>query len=85
MAGATPHLKVDGDIEPAQEMVMLCNDNWCGILLCSPADPGQAVMTATRQCNNGDLWKIAITEDDQEIPLLNCVELLQREGNMILV
>ncbi len=75
----------DKPMETGQEMVVLCNDNWCGILFCSPADPGQAVMIATRQRNDGDLWKTAFLEDDREVPLLNCVELLQREGNMILV
>ena len=75
----------DKPMETGHEMVVLCNDNWCGILFCSPADPGQAVMVATRQRNDGDLWKTAFLEDDREVPLLNCVELLQREGNMILV
>lgn len=72
-------------METGKEMLVLCNDNWCGILLCSPAEPGQAVMIANQQSNNGDLWKMAFTEDDRQVPLLNCLELLQREGNMILV
>lgn len=75
----------DKPMENGQEMLVLCNHNWCGILLCTAAEPGQAAMIANRQCNDGDLWKMACTEDGRELPLLNCVALLQREGNMILV
>lgn len=76
---------LDKPMETAKEMLVLCNGNWCGILLCSPVNPWEANMIAIRRFNDGDLWKMALTEDDREIPLLNSIELLKREGNMVLV
>lgn len=74
----------DKPMESGKEMLVLCDGNWCGILLCSPANPDKALMIAQLRKNNGDLWKLAVTEEEREIPLLNSIELLKREGNMVL-
>ena len=69
--------------EKEQETLVLCSGNWCGILLCSPAEKPNAVMVGRKQLNNGDLYQTAYTEDGQEFPLLNSVEILKREGHLV--
>jgi len=72
-----------GELE--QEALVLCNGNWCGVLFCSPAGNGRAVMVAKRQLNDGDLYRIAYTKEGERFSLLNTVELLKREGHMVVV
>jgi len=72
-----------GDQE--QEALVLCNGNWCGVLFCSPASNERAVMVAKQQMNDGDLYQTAYTKGGEKFSLLNTVELLKREGHMVVV
>jgi hypothetical protein len=69
--------------EGETEMLVLCNGNWCGILFCTPFEPSSSIMVGFQPINNGDLSKTAVTEKNDAFPLLNTVELLKREGHMV--
>lgn len=71
--------------ESETEMLVLCNGNWCGILFCTPFKQSSSVMVGFQPINNGDLSKTAVTENNDSIPLLNTVELLKREGHMVVI
>ena len=68
----------------ANELLVVCHGQWCGVVLCSEVYAETKTMEKFRKDRNGDIAGIAFTADGEEVPLLNVVPVLRREGFLVM-
>lgn len=66
--------------ENSSAIVIISNGKWHGALCCSTVADGPINMTKFKKAKNGDVAGIGFLESGEEVPLLNAVSLLAREG-----
>ncbi|MFZ5759534.1 MAG: hypothetical protein ACOY32_07890 [Thermodesulfobacteriota bacterium] len=71
--------------ENGQVLVFVTNGQWNGVLVCSEVDREPVTMVKFRKAKNGDFVGIGYAENGVELPLLNAVSVLRREGFLTMV
>ncbi|MFH1217802.1 MAG: hypothetical protein V1706_15005 [Pseudomonadota bacterium] len=66
-------------------LVFVNNGQWNGVLVCSQVEKETLTMVKFRKAKNGDFVGIGYGEDGAELPLLNAVSVLRREGFLTMV
>jgi hypothetical protein len=69
--------------EQAAALLVLSHGNWHGVLLCAETRGESCLMVKFRRSPNGDIDGIGYLEDDRELPVVNLVDLLRREGFLL--
>jgi len=71
--------------ENASQLVFVTNGQWNGVIVCSDVAREPVTMVKFRNAKNGDFVGVGFTEDGRELPLLNVVSILRREGFLTMV
>lgn len=71
--------------ENGQVLVFVTNGQWNGVLVCSEVEREPVTMVKFRKAKNGDFVGIGYAENGVELPLLNAVSVLRREGFLTMV
>lgn len=71
--------------ENATNLVVLSHGQWHGVIFCSDVADKVTTMVKFKKAKNGDIAGIGLVENNHEIPLLNVVSLLTREGFLAMV
>lgn len=66
--------------EEAAMLVVVSNGNWHGVIFCRTLAQEAAPLLSLALAKNGDIVGPARLGEDQELPLLNISQLLEREG-----
>ena len=66
--------------EEATMLVVVSNGNWHGVILCRSLEQKAVPLLSLARAKNGDIFGPARLGEDQELPLLNIGQLLEREG-----
>ncbi len=65
-------------------LMIISNGNWHGALACDDILGADQVMTQFAKQQNGDLAGVAYLEDGRQIPLLDPLSMLRREGLLLM-
>lgn len=71
--------------ENGSHLVFVTNGQWNGVLVCSQVEKEPVAMVKFRKAKNGDFVGMGYAEDGSELPLLNAVSVLRREGFLTMV
>lgn len=71
--------------ENATNLIVLSHGQWHGVIFCSNIANEVRTMVKFKKAKNGDIAGIGFVENDREIPLLNSVSLVTREGFLAMV
>lgn len=65
-------------------LMVISNGNWHGVLACDDIRNSDQTMTQFAKRHNGDLAGVAYLEDGGQIPLLDPLPMLRREGILLM-
>jgi hypothetical protein len=71
--------------ENGLHMVFVANGQWNGVIACADVAKDTVTMVKFKSAKNGDFVGFGYTDDGQELPLLNVVSILRREGFLTMV
>jgi hypothetical protein len=81
----TGHLLADVPDENGLQLVFVTNGQWNGVIVCSDVAREPVTMVKFRNAKNGDFVGVGFSEGGLELPLLNVVSILRREGFLTMV
>ncbi|MBU4261848.1 MAG: hypothetical protein KKC76_08225 [Proteobacteria bacterium] len=79
------HLLADVPDENGSQLVFVTNGQWNGVIVCSEVAREPVTMIKFKSAKNGDFVGIGFSEGGLELPLLNAVSILRREGFLTMV
>ncbi|MBU0968707.1 MAG: hypothetical protein KKA54_20285 [Proteobacteria bacterium] len=79
------HLLADVPDENGSQLVFVTNGQWNGVVVCSDVAREPVTMVKFKSAKNGDFVGVGFTEGGLELPLLNVVSILRREGFLTMV
>jgi hypothetical protein len=79
------HLLADVPDENGSQLVFVTNGQWNGVVVCSDVAREPVTMVKFRSAKNGDFVGIGFSAGGLELPLLNAVSILRREGFLTMV
>ncbi len=68
----------------ASILMIISHDNWHGVLACAEMSPKLSVMTRFAKQRNGDIAGIGYIDDEQQVMVLDALQILKREGFLLL-
>jgi hypothetical protein len=68
----------------AQNLLVLSNGSWHGIIACSKVEPCPMSMVQFQKNQNGDIAGTGYLENEEEIILLDSLSVLKREGFLVI-
>ncbi|MBI4791666.1 MAG: hypothetical protein HY789_02780 [Deltaproteobacteria bacterium] len=71
--------------ENGLHMVFVANGQWNGVIACSEVAKDTVTMVKFKSAKNGDFVGFGYADDGRELPLLNVVSILRREGFLTMV
>jgi hypothetical protein len=71
--------------ENGLHLVFVANGQWNGVIACSEVAKDTVTMVKFKSAKNGDFVGFGYAENGQELPLLNVVSILRREGFLTMV
>ena len=71
--------------ENGLHMVFVANGQWNGVIACSDVAKDTVTMVKFKSAKNGDFVGFGYADNGQELPLLNVVSILRREGFLTMV
>ncbi|MBI5558604.1 MAG: hypothetical protein HY885_13300 [Deltaproteobacteria bacterium] len=81
----TGHSLPDIPDENGAHMIFLTNGQWNGVIICSDVLAETVTMVKFKKAKNGDFVGVGFSERGAELPLLNVVSVLRREGFLTMV
>ena len=81
----TGHLLADVPDENGSQLVFVTNGQWNGVIVCSDVAREPVTMVKFKSAKNGDFVGFGFAENGLELPLLNVVSILRREGFLTMV
>jgi len=79
------HLLADIPDENGSQLVFVTNGQWNGVIVCSDVAREPVTMVKFKSAKNGDFVGFGFSEGGLELPLLNVVSILRREGFLTMV
>ncbi len=71
--------------ENGSQLVFVTNGQWNGVIVCSDVAREPVTMVKFKSAKNGDFVGFGFSEGGLELPLLNVVSILRREGFLTMV
>ncbi len=81
----TGHFLADIPDEDGRHLVFVTNGQWNGCIVCTEVASTPVTMVKFKNAKNGDFVGMGYTEEGLELPLLNVVSILRREGFLTMV
>jgi hypothetical protein len=79
------HLLEDVPDENGLQLVFVTNGQWNGVIVCSDVAREPVTMVKFKNAKNGDFVGVGFSGGGLELPLLNVVSILRREGFLTMV
>jgi len=79
------HFLPDIPDENGSQLVFVTNGQWNGVIVCADVAREPVAMVKFRNAKNGDFVGVGFSENGLELPLLNVVSILRREGFLTMV
>lgn len=71
--------------EKATNLIVVSHGQWHGVIFCSEVADKPASIIKFKKAKNGDIAGIGYLKDDREMPLLNTLSIVKREGFLAMV
>ncbi len=68
----------------ASTFMIISHENWHGVLACSEVSPADCLMTRFAKQRNGDIAGIGYIDDERQVLVLDVLQILKREGFLLL-
>lgn len=81
----TGYLLADVPDENGRQLVFVTNGQWNGVIVCAEVAKEPVTMVKFKSAKNGDFLGVGFSEAGLELPLLNVVSILRREGFLTMV